>query len=290
MSRREMQCFHRRVVIVKKKKTIVISVICGLVILSAAIGMILYLHFIPYIQLRQTVDQLLNKQYEYVVEGKVEGMNLKLLGNSFEGTIKGEKSKDVISGDLIYRNSTYLKIYADKQGNIVFDVSPLINTAVEKTADSGSFIGGFIKSISGDVKISYDQIEKVLDRKITSLKEEGVSEELMDKVIHGRSTTDYTLTLMKEVKEADKLLGDDVYYFEIDLKDYNTKLVIGIPKNKNDTKWSMNVYTNKVTWSFLGKYEMKSVKEIKMPECTVSDQTIDILKALYSAYLEITNK
>lgn len=89
---------------------------------------------------------------------------------------------------------------------------------------------GFIKSISGDVKISYDQIEKVLDRKITSLKEEGVSKELMDKVIHG--SADDTLTLLKEVEEADKLLGDDGYYFEIDLKDYNTKLVIGIPKNK----------------------------------------------------------
>ena len=35
---------------------------------------------------------------------------------------------------------------------------------------------------------------------------------------------------------------------------------------------------------------MKNVKEIKMPECTVSEQTIDILKALYSTYLEITNK
>ena len=243
----------------KKKKTIIISIICGFVMLSAVIGILLYLHFIPYIQLRQMADQLLNKQYEYVVEGKVEGMNLKLLGNSFEGTIKGEKSKDVISGDLIYRNSTYLKIYADKQGNVVFDV-----------------------------KISYDQIEKVLDRKITSLKEEGVSKELMDKVIHG--SADDTLTLLKEVEEADKLLGDDGYYFEIDLKDYNTKLVIGIPKNKNDTKWSMNVYTNEITWSFLGRYEMKNVKEIKMPKCTVSEQTIDILKALYSTYLEITNK
>ena len=76
-----MQCFHKRVVIVKKKKTIIISIICGFVMLSAVIGILLYLHFIPYIQLRQMADQLLNKQYEYVVEGKVEGMNLKLLGN-----------------------------------------------------------------------------------------------------------------------------------------------------------------------------------------------------------------
>jgi len=204
------------------------------------------------------------------------------------GMIFPDSSTAEINSEDLKKLSDEELRYADKQGNVVFDVGPLVNAAVEKAADSSPFIGGFIKSISGDVKISYDQIEKVLDRKITSLKEEGVSKELMDKVIHG--SADDTLTLLKEVEEADKLLGDDGYYFEIDLKDYNTKLVIGIPKNKNDTKWSMNVYTNEITWSFLGRYEMKNVKEIKMPKCTVSEQTIDILKALYSTYLEITNK
>mgnify|MGYP004425529947 CR=1 FL=1 len=31
-------------------------------------------------------------------------------------------------------------------------------------------------------------------------------------------------------------------------------------------------------------------EEIKMPEATVSDKTIDVLKSLYSSYLEITKK
>ena len=66
-----MQCFHKRVVIVKKKKTIIISIICGFVMLSAVIGILLYLHFIPYIQLRQMADQLLKQNsMKYVVEGK----------------------------------------------------------------------------------------------------------------------------------------------------------------------------------------------------------------------------
>lgn len=273
----------------KKKKPIIIGIICGVVVIAAAIGVILYIHFAPYIRLKQTADHLLNKEYEYTVEGKVEGMNLKLLGNSFQGTIKGEKGKDVISGDIIYKNSTYLKIYADKQENIIFDVTPLIDAAIDRVADSSPLIGGLIRSVSSDVKISYAQIEEVLDQNIISLNDEGVSNELVNQVIYGKAE-DYTLTVLKEISPEDELLGTDAYYFEMDLKNYDTKLIIGVPRNKNDTKWSVNVYTDKITWSFVGEYEIKNLEEIKMPESTVSDETIDILKMLYGTYLEIRDK
>ena len=281
MSRKEMPCSN-------KKKTIIISIVCGLVVILAVVGILLYMHFLPYIRLKQTADNLLNKQYEYTVDGKVEGMNLKLLGNSFEGRIEGKKSADVISGDIEYKDTTYLKIYADKNSNIVFDASPLVDAAVDKVADSIPFGGSLLKSFSSDVKVSYDQIEEILGQDIATLNDEGVSNDLMDKVSHGKNK-DYTLTMLKEVDEADKLLGDDAYYFEIDLKDYDTKLVVGIPKDKKDTKCSMNVYTDDITWSFTGEYELKAVEDIQMPESTMSDNTIDMLKTIYSKYLEISD-
>lgn len=281
MSRKEMPCSN-------KKKTIIISIVCGLVVILAVVGILLYMHFLPYIRLKQTADNLLNRQYEYTVDGKVEGMNLKLLGNSFEGRIEGKKSADVISGDIEYKDTTYLKIYADKNSNIVFDASPLVDAAIDKVADSIPFGGSLLKSFSSDVKVSYDQIEEVLGQDIATLDDEGISNDLMDNVSHGKSK-DYTLTMLKEVDETDKLLGDDAYYFEIDLKDYDTKLVVGIPKDKNDTKCSMKVYTDDITWSFTGEYEIKSVEDIQMPESTVSDDTIDMLKTIYSKYLEISD-
>ena len=70
------------------------------------------------------------------------------------------------------------------------------------------------------------------------------------------------------------------------IKTDNTKLIVGVPKDKNDTDVSLVVYTDKITWSFTGKYEYKDVEEIEMPESTVSDKTISVLKSLYSAYLE----
>ncbi len=281
MSRKEMPCSN-------KKKTIIISIVCGVVVILAVVGILLYMHFLPYIRLKQTVDNLLNRQYEYTVDGKVEGMDLKLLGNSFEGRIEGKKSADVISGDIEYKDTTYLKIYADKNSNIMFDASPLVDAAMDKVADSIPFGGSLLKSISSDVKVSYDQIEEILGQDIATLNDEGVSNDLMDKVSHGKSK-DYTLTMLKEVDEADKLLGDDAYYFEIDLKDYDTKLVVGVPKDKKDTKCSMNVYTDEITWSFTGEYELEAVEDIQMPESTVSDNTIDMLKTLYSKYLELSN-
>lgn len=274
-----------------KKKIIAISVICAVAAIAAVTGVLIYMHFSPYIRLKQTTDNLLNREYEYTLDGKVEGMDLKLLGDSFEGTIKGQKGKNVVYGDIAYKDSDYLKIYADMKGDIIFDASPLIDQAIDTVADSIPFGKSLIESASSDVKISYDQIEYILNQDIKTLKDEGVSSDLMENVSH-RKNGGYTLSLLKDkdIDEKDKLLDDDAYYFDIDLKDYDTKLVVGIPKDKNDHRISANIYADKITWSFTGEYEIKTVEDIKMPEATVSDKTIDVLKSLYSSYLEIIKK
>lgn len=274
-----------------KKKIIAISVICAVAAIAAVTGVLIYMHFRPYIRLKQTTDNLLNREYEYTLDGKVEGMDLKLLGDSFEGTIKGQKGKNVVYGDIAYKDSNYLKIYADMKGDIIFDASPLIDQAIDTVADSIPFGKSLIESASSDVKISYDQIEYILNQDIKTLKDEGVSSDLMENVSH-RKNGGYTLSLLKDkdIDDKDKLLDDDAYYFDIDLKDYDTKLVVGIPKDKNDHRISTNIYADKITWSFTGEYEIKTVEDIKMPEATVSDKTIDVLKSLYSSYLEITKK
>lgn len=274
-----------------KKKTIAISVICAVAAIAAVTGVLIYMHFRPYIRLKQTTDNLLNREYEYTLDGKVEGMDLKLLGDSFEGTIKGQKGKTVVYGDIAYKDSDYLKIYADMEGDIIFDASPLIDQAINTVADSIPFGKSLIKSASSDVKISYDQVEYILNQDIKTLKDEGVSSDLIKNVSH-RKSGGYILSLLKDkdVDEKDKLLDDAAYYFEIDLKDYDTKLVVGIPKDKNDHRISANIYADEITWSFTGEYEIKAVEDIKMPEATVSDKTIDVLKSLYSSYLEITKK
>lgn len=274
-----------------KKKIIAISVICAVAAIAAVTGVLIYMHFRPYIRLKQTTDNLLNREYEYTLDGKVEGMDLKLLGDSFEGTIKGQKGKNVVYGDIAYKDSDYLKIYADMKGDIIFDASPLIDQAIDTVADSIPFGKSLIESASSDVKISYDQIEYILNQDIKTLKDEGVSSDLMENVSH-RKNGGYTLSLLKDkdIDDKDKLLDDDAYYFDIDLKDYDTKLVVGIPKDKNDHRISTNIYADKITWSFTGEYEIKTVEDIKMPEATVSDKTIDVLKSLYSSYLEIIKK
>ena len=73
-----------------------------------------------------------------------------------------------------------------------------------------------IRSISSDVKISYSQIEEVLNQDITTLSDEGVSNDLINKLAHGRNK-EYTITLLKSIDDKDRLLEKDAYYFEIDL-------------------------------------------------------------------------
>lgn len=72
--------------------------------------------YYPYMRLKQEMNSLLNTEYTYHVSCKVEGMNLKLLGDSFQGSIDGNKGKEVLYGDIKYNDITYLKLYANKEG------------------------------------------------------------------------------------------------------------------------------------------------------------------------------
>ena len=94
-----------------KKKTIAISVICAVAAIAAVTGVLIYMHFRPYIRLKQTTDNLLNREYEYTLDGKVEGMDLKLLGDSFEGTIKGQKVKGLICVDKCRYDNKIIYIF-----------------------------------------------------------------------------------------------------------------------------------------------------------------------------------
>nr|WP_296099174.1 hypothetical protein [uncultured Mediterraneibacter sp.] len=272
-----------------KKKRKIFVVISSCILILAVISIIAYCHFRPYVYLKRNMDNLLNKEYEYHIDCKVEGMNLRLLGNSFQGSIDGTKGTDVLYGNIKYKDSTYLKMYVDKNKKIIFDINPLIDGAVDKISKSSVLGEMLFGNITSDVKVSYDQIEYILDRKLDTIEDNGVSTDLIKDVSKGKYTN-YTLVLLKQVDENDKLIGDDAYYFELDLTEDNTRLIIGIPTDNKISEVSAKIYTDEITWSFVGDYSYKNVDEIEMPESTVSDKTIDMIRSIYEKYLKLAER
>lgn len=272
-----------------KKKRKIFVVISSCILILAVISIIAYCHFRPYVYLKRNMDNLLNKEYEYHIDCKVEGMNLRLLGNSFQGSIDGTKGTDVLYGNIKYKDSTYLKMYVDKNKKIIFDINPLIDGAVDKISKSSVLGEMLFGNITSDVKVSYDQIEYILDRKLDTIEDNGVSTDLIKDVSKGKYTN-YTLVLLKQVDENDKLIGDDAYYFELDLTEDNTRLIIGIPKDNKISEVSAKIYADEIIWSFVGDYSYKNVDEIEMPESTVSDKTIDMIRSIYEKYLKLAER
>lgn len=76
----------------------------------------------------------------------------------------------------------------------------------------------------------------------------------------------------------------------ITLDDYDTKIRVGIPKKSQDNRISMMIYAGQITWSFVCDYIDAEIAEIEMPASTVSDDTIETLKSIYSMYLEWKEK
>lgn len=116
---------------------------------------------------------------------------------------------------------------------MVFDVSPLIQETLDKVS-TNNFIGNSVRKLfQNDVRISYDQIEYLLDEKIVSIEDEGVSRNLLEQIADGKRKI--IRFPEQKVESQDRLLGDNAYYFDITLDDYDTKIRVGIPKRARIT-------------------------------------------------------
>ena len=107
------------------------------------------------------------------------------------------------------------------------------------------------------------------------------------------------LSSFKQIKAEDmnaeyKLLGDDAGYFMLELKDGMTKVYIGVPRDKADKRTSFVVEymgdgvaagADNIVWKIKLDYEICEVREIDIPDETLSKETIEILKKVYG-YLE----
>lgn len=116
-----------------------------------------------------------------------------------------------------------------------------------------------------------------------------ISRNLLEQIADGKKK-DYTIFQNKKVESQDRLLGDNAYYFDITLDDYDTKIRVGIPKKSQDNRISMMIYAGQITWSFVCDYIDAEIAEIEMPASTVSDDSIETLKSIYSMYLEWKEK
>ena len=71
------------------------------------------------------------------------------------------------------------------------------------------------------------------------------------------------------------------------LEDYDSTLIIGVPKDTARNGLSLQVYYGDVTWKLRGTYNLTEDVVTVMPEETFGDEEIENLKTHYSYWKEL---
>lgn len=246
----------------KKRKKILCIAIAAIIVI-AVVG---YIFLKPYLRIAGRMSKLLSEDYEYTLDYKLDGTDLGIGDILLNGDISGEKSGDVVKGDISVSDNKLLEVYGNKSGDVVFNVKPLLKLAVN---DDDSSVGKILKYMLGDTYISFDQIKEI------------TGYEDVDKIKKVESfSLLYNKNKFKKVDRpdgADASYLDDADFFQIKYK--GRTFVVGIPKDENHMYLETNIDDVKLIVN--AEYEYKDVDKIEMPEANVSDKTVSILKGVF---------
>lgn len=273
-----------------KKKTLIISCVIAVVVIALIfiLGMLL-----PLLKMKARLDELITENYKFSVTCNVRGMDLPVLGDDFSGEIKGSKGDEVLYGEIIYEDKSYLEFYVNADYDMVFDFEPLIQSLFAEVSGKMDkpFLNEVVNYFIKDNYISMEQIEEIVGLDIITISEKKITSDVF-KALSGERVDDvkYDVKKIKNVTEEQMLIGDEAVYFNVQIDNADADLIIGIPNSNKDKCFSLEIIADEVTWEFIVDYELMKSAGKSMPDNLISEIKMGVLKTLYSYWLEEKNK
>lgn len=271
----------------KKKPGLIIGIIIAICFTMLIVGLVVYASLKPMLILKNKMDEIVNKTYKYSLDAKIEGYEIKYLGNEFSGRISGKKGNETIFGELFYDDTKYVELYADKSLNMVFNCKPFFVSMLDTVGEKTGLPVNLISFMVTDLNISLEQIESIVGVDIVTLSDSGVTSDLFKSISGNKSKkNNFTINVIKKTEKKDILLEDkEAYYFRINLSDNDTEIIIGIPK-KEENKIVARIYYGNIIWNFMMEYDICDVEDVVIPEKTISDKVIETIKSVYQLWIE----
>lgn len=277
---------------IKKHIILVLGLAAVIAVAAAVLTCVLLM---PKLMLGRRLNEILKDTYTYNAEASVAGVDMGIFGDEFEGSITGSRGKDVVYGNVSYNGFECLEIYVENDGKVMLNIEKLFESAVDRAEEKTGLPLDFIRNKLTSLTISSSQIEDITGERLVTMADAGVTHNTLEEFVQAVKL----LSSFKQIKAEDmnaeyKLLGDDAGYFMLELKDGMTKVYIGVPRDKADKRTSFVVEymgdgvaagADNIVWKIKLDYEICEVREIDIPDETLSKETIEILKKVYG-YLE----
>lgn len=279
----------------KENKKHIILVLGLAAVIAVAAAVLTCVLLMPKLMLGRRLNEILKDTYTYNAEASVAGVDMGIFGDEFEGSITGSRGNDVIYGNVSYNGFECLEIYVENDGKVMLNIEKLFESAVDRAEEKTGLPLDFIRNKLTSLTISSSQIEDITGEKFVTMADAGVTHNSLEEFVKAVKLLSSFKQINSDAMSASyKLLGDDARYFMLELKDGMTKVYIGVPRDKADKRTSFVVEymgdgvaagADNIVWKIKFNYEICEVREIDIPDETLSKETIEILKKVYG-YLE----
>lgn len=263
----------------KRNKKILVLVIIIVLICSVAGG--LYVQLIgPKMQLKKKLQEIKQNDLYYDLDITVDGIDIPIFGEHMEGKLHGRKYEDCLYGELSMQEVAYLKAYMEKDHDIMIDVKPYVESVLDEIGESTGFPVKKLFQKTGELNISLSQVEEITGKQAADFREK-LEELYLFLASDDSENAAWLLKRQKKPGEEHELLGKDVNYYSISMEGKELEIWFGIPKNQNDARISLEINRGNEHCTLVGSYEIAVVEPVEIPESSIDENWITILKMIY---------
>ncbi len=239
--------------------------------------------------LKNRMDDLIQENYAYTLNYQIDGVESDYGKNSIRGTITGTKGETILYGKIAVEEKDAVDFYmSTEQAKTVWNLKPMFETIKEELKEV-PLVGQLISLVPvGDFYISDDQVAEIFGSNRVSLADAGISGDFL-KQLEGENRFHLAQAIQrrKDLPESEMLLGEDALYFEIKLEQYGSTILLGIPKDAKEKKLMLIISSGEITWTVQGTYEPAANMTETIPQETLSEDQVALLKKIYEYWKEI---
>ena len=239
--------------------------------------------------LKNRMDDLIQGNYAYTLDYQIDGVESDYGKNSIRGTVTGTKGETILYGKIAVEEKDAVDFYMSmEQAKTVWNLKPMFETIKEELKEV-PLVGQLISLVPvGDFYISDDQVAEIFGNNRVSLADAGISGDFL-KQLEGENRFHLAQAIQrrKDLPESEMLLGEDALYFEIKLEQYGSTILLGIPKDVKEKKLMLIISSGEITWTVQGTYEPAVNVTETIPQETLSEDQVALLKKIYEYWKEI---
>lgn len=257
-----------------------------LIVLAVFVGGVIFLQLIPKIILKNRIDKLVNGTYTYKANIFIDRIKLDGFGDELSLDVTGEKGSELLYGRISSEEFNYMDVYVDSDYEMIFDAKPFIESMIDAVGNKIGFSLGFLSSMLGDMNVSLEQLEYIVDKDILTVTDTGISSEVFKGISGEQDLRKLGWVLKYDKNAAYKTanLDDSALYFTLESKEDNLLMIIGIPKASNDNKIWLFVDNNGMRWSADVDYKFVQESGLEMPEETFTEDQLKWIKEIYKLW------